>query len=148
MAGAPLGNKNAAGKSYNMKDEAEFLNKWSLKEDALALVDYCVERDIYAQRVYEWRDESPLYAETLKKAKMRIASRLRKKLHDKDDPYNYGLFMRDIAFHDAFTLDFEEGIKDKEAIRRASALKSEAKAIEEEKQKVLDQVQRKKRKPK
>lgn len=41
----------------------------------------------------------------------------------------------------------EDTDADAEAIRRASALKSDAKAIEEEKQKVLEEVQRNKRAP-
>lgn len=143
---APFGNKNASGKSYDMEKEAKFLDEWSKKPDALALVEYCVERDIYAQRVYEWRDESSLYAETLKKAKMRIASRLRKKLHDKDNPYNYGLFMRDIAFHDAFTHDFEEEVKDKDAGRIAKARKNESQDDEEARE-VIRQIGRNRKFP-
>lgn len=147
MAGS-IGNKNAAGSIYNMEEEIKALDEWSQKDDATALVQYCVERDIYAQRVYEWRDQNKSYAEMLKKAKMRIAARLRSKLHDKENPYNYGLFQRDIAFHDAFTHDHEEAIKDREAVRRAEANKSDARASEEERIRVLDEVQRKKRKPK
>lgn len=146
--GAPLGNQFAAGSSYDIEAETKALDEWSKRKDATALCQFCVERDTYAQRIYEWRDSNPKFAETLKIAKMRIASRMRSQLHDKKNPYNYGLFMRDIAFHDAFTHDFEEGLKDKDAERRANALKTEAKASEEAKLEVLANVQRKKRKPK
>lgn len=146
-AGPPLGNQNAAGSSYDIEAEAAALDEWSKRCNATALCQFCVERDIYAQRIYEWRDQSKSFAAILKKAKMRIAARLRDKLHDKDNPYNYGLFQREIGQHDIFLHDFEESVKDKEADRRAKALKNESRAIEEEKQKVLEEVQRHKRNP-
>lgn len=107
MAGAPLGNQNAAGSRYDLNQMAIDLDNWSKRPDAFALCEFCVEQDIYAQRIYDWRDESILFAEVLKKVKMRLAARLRKSLHDKDNPYNYGLFMREIASHDKFLHDFE-----------------------------------------
>jgi hypothetical protein len=114
---APKGNTYACGSSYDLDAEADALDAWSKRDDALALCGFCVERDIYAQRVYEWRDSSPKFAETLNKAKMRIAHRQRQKLHDKDNPYNYGLFMREIGFHDKFIHDHETSEKDADARR-------------------------------
>lgn len=116
--GAPFGNTNAAGSDYDLNDEARALDEWSKRDDALALVDFTTERDIWPQRIYEWRDKSPLYADVLKKVKGRIASRQRKLLHE--NKYNYGLFMREIAFHDPFLHMFEDGEKDKDAKRAKS----------------------------
>lgn len=118
---AQIGNQNAVGSSYDLDEETRALDQWSKRDDAVALVHFCVERDIYAQRVYEWRDKSPSFAEALKRAQTRIAARVRDKLQKNET--NYGLFMREIGYHDKFLHDYEEGIKDKDAKR--------AKAIEE-----------------
>jgi len=112
---APKGNKYAAGSSYNIEEEIKALDEWSRRDDALALCDYCVERDIYPQRVYEWRDKYEKYADVLKKTKMRMVARQRKKLRDKDNPYNYGLFMRELAHLDKFVQDAEREEKSFEA---------------------------------
>jgi hypothetical protein len=146
MGGAPLGNQNAAGSDYDIEKERKALEAWSKRPDATALCQFCVERDIYAQRMYEWRDENPLFAETLKKAKLRIAVRLRSLLHDKKNPYNYGLFMREIGFHDTFVHDHEEDQKDKDEARKAKALKTEVEGVEEIKR-LTNKINENKRKP-
>ena len=139
------GNKLACGSVYDLEAETKALDEWSKKDKATALCQFCVERDIHAQRLYEWRDASPAFAETLNKAKLRIATRLREKLHDKKKPYNYGLFQREIGFHDKFLNDYEEEVKDKDEKRRASALRNENINLEIDKQKVLDIIQQNKR---
>src|SRR5580693_1308245 len=112
------GNQLALGPLYNIEDEARALDEWSKRDDALALCEFAVERDIYAQRMYEWRDKYPLYKETLHKAQLRIATRQRKMLHA--NTYNYGLFMREIGFHDKFLNAFEDDEKNKDAKRAKS----------------------------
>lgn len=124
--GGTIGNQNACGSSYDIKAETKALDEWSKRDDATALVQFCVERDIYAQRIYEWRDEDKSFAEVLKKTKMRLAARLRDKLNDKEHPYNYGLFQREIGSHDAFLHDHEEEVKDKDATRIAKARKADS----------------------
>ena len=119
------GNQAAAGSSYDLNAEGIALDEWSKRDDAVALVGFCVERDIYAQRLYEWRDKSQAFAEILNKTQTRIAHRQRTKLHDKTSPYNYGLFMREIGHHDKFLNMYEDDEKNKDAKR--------AKAIEETK---------------
>ncbi len=105
---------------YDLDKEAEELEKWSKTDNATALCQFCNLRDIYPDYIYEWRDKSPQFSTSLKKAKSRIAERLRKKLHDKLEPYNYGLFMSEIGFHDQFHHDYHESLKDKETARKKS----------------------------
>lgn len=65
-----------------------------------------------------------------------------------DGTVNASIAHRYLRIYDPELRDSEDLDLDKEAIRKASALKSESRAIEEEKQKVLEEVQRHKRKPK
>jgi len=113
------GNQLAAGSSYDLQVEAKALDDWSKRDDATAMVGFCVSRDIYPQRVYEWVDQCPRFAEAFKMAKVRIAHRIRERVNnnDKDKPHNYGIFMREIGFHDKFLHDYEEDVKDKDAKR-------------------------------
>jgi hypothetical protein len=62
-----------------------------------------------------------------------------------DGTINQSIAHRYLRLYDPELRESEDNDLNLEATRRASALKSEAKAIEEEKQKVLDEVQRNKR---
>ena len=104
--------------TYDTKEQAKALDLWSQKDNATALCQFCVQQDVWADIIYDWRDRCPVFALALKKAKMRIAERLREKLHDKMKPYNYGLFMSEIGSHDQFHHDYVESVKDREAKRR------------------------------
>ncbi len=103
---------------YDLVEQANALEKWSKTDNATALVQFCNLQDIEPSYVYIWRDKSPEFCSALKKAKSRISERLRNKLHDKQKPYNYGLFMAEIGFHDQFHHEYTESIKDSEAKRR------------------------------
>jgi len=109
------GNQLAAGSSYDIDAECAYLDAWSQKDDSYALIDYAASRNTHPQRVYEWRDKSPAFAEVLKLAKARMASRMRRKLLSNE--YNYGLFMREIHHHDGFLNASEDAEKDKDAQR-------------------------------
>lgn len=115
-----MSNPVGAPPLYNLKEQAKALDDWSKKENATALVQFCNQQDIYPDYIYEWRDKCPEFATALKKAKSRIAERLRRQLHDKEFPYNYGLFMSEIGFHDKFHHDYVESIKDADAVRKKS----------------------------
>lgn len=103
---------------YNLDDEAKAIEEWSKKDDATALCQFCDERDILPSYIYEWRDKSENFSVSLKKAQNRIAARMRQMLHDKKKPYNYGLFMAELGFHDRFYHDYQEELKDKDAKRK------------------------------
>jgi hypothetical protein len=103
---------------YNMIEQAKAIEEWSKTDNATALVQFCNLQDIEPSYIYDWRDKSPEFSSALKKAKSRIAERIRKQLHDKQFPYNYGLFMAEIGFHDPFHHDYTEGIKDADAKRK------------------------------
>lgn len=97
---------------------ANLLVEWSKKDNATALVQFCNLHQTYPQKIYEWRDASEDFSEALKIAKSNLAERLRERLEKKDA--NYGLFMSEIGFHDQFYHDYQESLKDAEAIRRKS----------------------------
>ncbi len=105
---------------YDLKQQALDLEEWSKSDDATALVQFCNKQDICPEYIYDWRDKSPEFSQALKKAKSRIAERIRSKLHDKKKPYNYGLFMSEIGFHDKFHHDYQESLKDADAARKKS----------------------------
>jgi hypothetical protein len=111
------GNQAAAGSSYDLDEEARQLDAWSKLDDSLTLAQFCVFRDTYPQRVYEWIEKSGPFAEAFNKAKIRIATRQHQRLHDKDKPYNYGLYMRMHGFYDSFANSYENAEKDKDAKR-------------------------------
>lgn len=100
---------------YDMIEQAKALEEWSKKDDSTALCQFCVEQDIYPDYIYDWRDKSPEFSTALKKAKTRIASRLRKMLNA--GTTNYGLFMAELGFHDKFYHDYQESLKDAHANR-------------------------------
>ena len=133
-----IGNQAACGSTYDLVAETKALDEWSKRDDALALCGFCVERDIYAQRVYEWRDAYAPFAEILNKAKMRIAHRQRQRLHK--DEYNYGLFMREIGFHDKFLHDFETAEKDADARRGKETASEVSEALLNSAKNVLEQL--------
>ena len=78
--------------SVDYQEMATSLENWSKTDNATALVQFCNLHDTYPQKIYEWRDASPIFSESLKKAKARIAERLRAQLHA--GTTNYGLFTR------------------------------------------------------
>ncbi len=102
---------------YNMIEQAQAIEDWSKTDNATALVQFCNKQDIEPSYIYDWRDKSPEFSSALKKAKSRIAERIREQLHNKQFPYNYGLFMAEIGFHDPFHHDYTEGLKDSQAKR-------------------------------
>lgn len=104
--------------TYDVIEQANALRDWSMQDDATALCQFCAKQDIWADIIYDWRDRNETFALELKKAKMRIAQRLRQKLHNKEFPYNYGLFMSEIGYHDQFHHDYTESLKNAEAKRR------------------------------
>lgn len=65
-----------------------------------------------------------------------------------DGTINQSIAHRYLRIYDPELRDSEDVDSDAEVARKAAALKNEAKAIEEEKLKVLSEVQRNKRKPK
>ena len=65
-----------------------------------------------------------------------------------DGTINQSIAHRYLRIYDPELKDCEDVDSDADVARKAAALKNEAKAIEEEKQKVLQEVQRNKRKPK
>lgn len=65
-----------------------------------------------------------------------------------DGTINQSIAHRYLRIYDPELKENEDVDSDAEVARKAAALKNEAKAIEEEKQKVLSEVQRNKRKPK
>lgn len=65
-----------------------------------------------------------------------------------DGTVNQSIAHRYLRMYDPELRDSEDRDSDAEVARKAAALKNEAKAIEEEKLKVLTEVQRNKRKPK
>lgn len=107
------------------------IEEWSKQDNATALCQFCNSLDTYPDKIYEWRDSSEIFAKSLKRAQSRIAERLRNKLHDKTFPYNYGLFMSEIGFHDKFHYNYTESIKDNDNQRRMQ--------LEEHKAKVASQ---------
>lgn len=64
-----------------------------------------------------------------------------------DGTINQSIAQRYLRLYDPDLREDEDATADSDAARKASALKSEAKAIEEERAKVLDEVQRNKRIP-
>jgi len=114
---APKGNQYALGQGcpqkYDREKLAESLDKWSLREDADHLGKWALlEEDLPCiSYVNRFASESEEFAKAHKKAKLRIALRLRAKLHDKENPYNYGLFMRDISIYDQLLVDTERAEK-------------------------------------
>lgn len=108
---APKGNKYAAGSSYDLIAIAKSLDEWSKRDDAMHLTEFALEQDVYPQRLFEWRDQEPKFADSLKKAKARIAMRLLRRLHDKINPYNYGVLMRYLPVYDSTLHDFERAEK-------------------------------------
>jgi hypothetical protein len=130
---APKGNKNAVGNSgrppeRDVQEWVKALDDWSQKEEATALCQFCVEQNTYADKVYELRNRYVEFSDALKKAKIRLAQRLRAKLHDKENPYNYGLFMRDIPCHDQFVRDHEREEKEEELERKKRLIDHEVKS--------------------
>lgn len=100
---------------------AQALEEWSLRDDSTSLCHFCVEQDTYPDKIYEIRDASEEFSRVLKKAKARIAARLKDKVNQ--GKYNYGIAYRYLPVHDQFLHDHEEAVKDREAERRAAEKK-------------------------
>jgi len=131
ISDAMKGNQHAIGNSGRPSKQdipamAKAIEEWSKRDDAFHLGEFSLEYDEYPQRLYEWRDKSSVFAEALKRAKTRIALRLRKKLHDKANPYNYGLFMRELPFYDEMLDAFEDAKEERKITLKA---KLEAQSI-------------------
>lgn len=129
---APKGNQYAIGNNggrpptYDVAEQTKALDEWSKTDDATALCQFCNQQDIYSDLVYDWRDRDEEFARTLKKAKSRIAERLRRRLDA--GIANYGLVMAELGFHDKFYHDYQEGLKDK-AAERAKGVEGAKKSI-------------------
>ncbi len=104
--------------TYNLHEQALAIEEWSKTDNATALVQFCNKQDIEPSYIYLWRDSNDEFCASLKKAKSRIAERIRERLGAKEKPYNYGLFMAEIGFHDPFYHDYTEGLKDADAKRK------------------------------
>jgi hypothetical protein len=145
MAGRPFkkGNQVACGTIYDLVALGNSLVEWSKRDDAVHLSAWALEQDIYPQRLYEWRDQDPWFAESLKKAKARIALRIRDKVQNGE--YNYGIFMRDIPMFDALLHDFERGEKQFDSDLRKGENQQNSENMQQATNKldaVLDQVKR------
>jgi hypothetical protein len=103
--------------------------------------DWYTDQGFIRQQWEDFRDK-PEFSWYYQKARSIMASRYI------DGTVNASIAHRYLRIYDPELRDSEDLDLDKEAIRKASALKSESRAIEEEKQKVLEEVQRHKRKPK
>lgn len=122
---APKGHKPYSGSEtggrpikYDLNLETEKLLEWADKDTSTTLLQFCNERETHPQRISEWEKKSEKFSEALKRTKTKIAQRLREKIHDKKNPYNYGLFMREIGNHDYFLHAYEESIKDRDFERK------------------------------
>ena len=107
---------------YDLNEEAEKILAWVERDDATALVLYTAERDIPYDAIAEWARDDAEFSRVLKRVKQRIAKRQRERLHDKENPLNYGLFMREHHHYDPFLKsceredkEFESKLKKEEA---------------------------------
>lgn len=105
---------NTAAEKYDLAEEAKSLEEWSKKPESKYLGDWVLERDFDPDNVSLWARKNVPFSEALKKAKLRIASRLRKSISDPENPYNYGLFMREIGMYDRFLNQYERKEKRKD----------------------------------
>src|SRR6266403_830640 len=113
-----VGNKNAVGSPgpsspYDLDALAQALEEWSKRDDAMHFAEFTLEYNEYPQRMYDWKAKSPVFSAAFKRARSRIAIRIRKRLHDKENPYNYGLFMRELGFYDEMIDSYEERKEEK-----------------------------------
>lgn len=104
---------------------------------------YCVEKG-FLESEWETMQRRPEFVGYYEQALKIIG----KKYLDKDSNVRNGISERWMRTYYKDLREREDAEADAEAARRANALKTEAKALEEEKQKVLQEVQRNKRKPK
>jgi hypothetical protein len=93
-------------------DMAKKLDAWSKLETSTAFCQFADHVDTYQEAIYEWKDKDETFAYTLKKAQTRLAIRLRKLVSADVKPYNYGLFMREISFHDKSIHNYEQSLKE------------------------------------
>lgn len=95
----------------------------------------------FIRKQWEHMREKPEFQWYYEKARSLMALRY------VDGTVNQSIAHRYLRMYDPELRDDEDKSADIDAIRKASALKSEAKALEEERAKVLDEVQRNKRVP-
>lgn len=112
---APKGNKHALGSTTNGRKKVFTpeviealsleLESWSKRDSSDYIGDFCLEHNLHPQRISDFSKANVVFEESLKIAKLRIASRIRKLLHK--NSYNYGLFMKEIGMYDHFYLEHE-----------------------------------------
>lgn len=117
----PIGNKHALGcktsgrpKKYTdevKKQEFQDLLEWSKNPDSFNLLDFTFNKDYTLSLLGEWSKENDEFSATYKKAKERLGHNIRKKLHDKISPYNYGAFQREIGMYDSNLNEYERAEK-------------------------------------
>lgn len=123
------------------EDLVQWASKQVKKGDPLR-VRYC---DWYTDRGFirkQWEDfrDKPEFSWYYEKARTIMASRYI------DGTVNQSIAHRYLRIYDPELKDAEDKDADTNELRKAAALKGEARAAEQEKQKVLEEVQRNKRK--
>lgn len=136
--GAPKGNQNALGHGRPVKYTWEIkhqiyddLVEWSKKPDSFNILEFTFDKDYGACDISTWAHEDDYFSKALKKAKERLGNNIRKKLADKDDPYNYGAFQREIGMYDSLLRTHEREEKKYEAECKAKSLVQEQKNLSE-----------------
>jgi hypothetical protein len=124
------------------KDLVEWASEKKKKDDPIR-VRFC---DWYTDRGFirkQWEDfrDKPEFSWYYEKARSLMALRY------VDGTVNQSIAHRYLRIYDPEMKDSEDSDLDAAELRKARSLKSEAKAIEEERLKVLDEVQRNKRTP-
>lgn len=119
---------------------ARLLDEWSKKPDATEMCFFCAENDTYPEKIYELRDRSPEFSQTLKKARQRVAARNHRAVEA--GTKNYGVFMRTIGMYDQSLHDYEESVKDRDAVRGKLSQNQQAPEVLEAYAKLMEQFQK------
>lgn len=98
---------------YDYDHEAELLDKWSILETSLNLLEFANERNYPPQNLSEWASINEKFNEALKIAKSRIAVRREKLVHQ--NKFNYGIYNRSIGMYDPLLNTHEKEVKAYEA---------------------------------
>lgn len=124
------------------KDLVDWASKQHKKGDPIRVrfCDWYTDRGFIRKQWEEFRDK-PEFAWYYEKARSIMASRY------VDGTVNHSIAHRYLRIYDPELKDEEDKDAADNELRKASALKGEARAIEEEKQKVLEDIQRNKRNP-
>jgi hypothetical protein len=122
----------------------ENLVKWAIakQEEGEAIrVRFCdwYTEEGYIRKQWEHMREKPEFQWYYERARSLLALRYI------DGTVNQSIAHRYLRIYDPELRDEENKDKDADELRKAAALKGEARAVEEEKQKVLDEVNREKR---